>query len=256
LIKGEVIPSFFLEELKKKQNQCVFIYYTWDSFDNNPNALSIMHFFDKKLTFDHSDAEKFKIEFRPLFYIDKYKKLEKNKKIKYKLLFLGTAHSDRYSISNSIVNWCNKNNFSSYTYYYMQSKLVYFFKSRFDDSFKEFDYGKLSFTSLAVKDIVKLYEESLIVLDINHPNQKGLTMRVFEALGAGKKIITTNKEIQKYCFYNESNIFIIDRNKIELTESFFKSEFVTIDQDLLQEMSITGWLSSIFIDNKKEYWIN
>jgi hypothetical protein len=138
----------------------------------------------------------------------------------------------------------------------MQSKLVYFFKSRFDDSFKEFDYGKLSFTSLAVKDIVKLYEESLIVLDINHPNQKGLTMRVFEALGAGKKIITTNKEIQKYCFYNESNIFIIDRNKIELTESFFKSEFVTIDQDLLQEMSITGWLSSIFIDNKKEYWIN
>ena len=32
LIKGEVIPHFFLEKLKFLQNNCTFIFYTWDSW--------------------------------------------------------------------------------------------------------------------------------------------------------------------------------------------------------------------------------
>ncbi len=256
LIKGEVIPKFFLEELRKRQKKCVFIFYTWDSFDNNPNALSILDFFDKKLTFDNLDAEKYDIDFRPLFYIDKYKDIENKKEIKYKLLFIGTAHSDRYKISNNIVSWCGENNFSSFAYYYMQSKFVYFFKSFFDKSFKEFDYNNLTFSSLEINEIVNLYENSSIILDINHPNQKGLTMRTFEALGAKKKLITTNKEIKKYSFYNDTNIFIIDRDNIKLSQSFFNSSFISYDNEMLGEMSISGWLNAIFIKNKKEYWIN
>ena len=255
LVKGEVVPTFFLKELKKIQQDCLFIYYTWDSFDNNPNGLSILEFFDKKITFDNSDAIKYNIGFRPLFYIDKYKEIENKKENKFDLLFLGTAHSDRYKISNTIVNWCDKNNFSSFTYYYVPSKLVYFFKSIFDSSFKEFDYSKLSFISLNINDITGYYEDSSIVLDINHPNQKGLTMRTFEALGAGKKIITTNKEIKKYCFYNTNNIFIIDRDKIEISKSFFTNDFISLDKELLDEMSISGWLNSIFISNKESFWI-
>lgn len=256
LVKGEVIPSFFLAKLKLLQKDCSFIYYTWDSFENNSNALSILHFFDKKLTFDPLDAESFKLEFRPLFYIDKYKKMKNIKKFKYKMLFLGTAHSDRYRISNDVVNWCKKHDFSTFTYYYMQSKLVYFLKSKFDSSFKDFDYKKLNFKSLSIDEIIKYYENSSIILDINHPKQRGLTMRTFEALGAGKKIITTNNEIKKYSFYNSNNIFVIDRENIELEKAFFESNFNPINEDMLSEMSIIGWLKSVFIQNDSNYWLN
>ena len=256
LVKGEVIPSFFLAKLKLLQKDCSFIYYTWDSFENNPNAFSILHFFDKKLTFDPLDAESFKLEFRPLFYIDKYEKMKNIKKSKYKMLFLGTAHSDRYRISNDVVNWCKKHDFSTFTYYYMQSKLVYFLKSKFDASFKDFDYKKLNFKSLSIDEIIKYYEDSSIILDINHPNQRGLTMRTFEALGAGKKIITTNKEIKKYSFYNSNNIFVIDRENIELEKAFFEFNFNPINEDILFEMSITGWIKSVFIQNDSNYWLN
>jgi hypothetical protein len=256
LVKGEVVPSFFLAKLKLLQKDCFFIYYTWDSFENNPNAFSILHFFDKKLTFDRIDAEKFKLEFRPLFYIDKYKIMKNIKKPKYKILFLGTAHSDRYRISNDVVNWCKKHNFSTFTYYYMQNKLVYFLKSKFDSSFKDFDYKKLNFKSLSIDEIITYYEDSLIILDINHPNQRGLTMRTFEALGAGKKIITTNKEIKKYSFYNSNNIFVIDRDNIELEKVFFESNFNPIKEDILFEMSIIGWIKSVFIQNDSSYWLN
>jgi len=256
LVKGEAIPSFFLVKLKLLQKDCTFIYYTWDSFDNNPNALLILPFFDKKLTFDPLDAETFKLDFRPLFYIDKYNNINNIKKPKYKMLFLGTAHSDRYRISNIIVNWCTKHDFSSFTYYYLQSKLVYFLKSKFDNSFKGFDYQKLSFTSLGIDEIIKYYEDSLIILDINHPNQRGLTMRTFEALGAGKKIITTNKEIKKYSFYNSNNIFVIDRENIELEKVFFEPNFNPMSEDMLFEMSILGWIKSVFIQNDSSYWLN
>tara|TARA_B110000037_G_scaffold216591_1_gene276004 strand:+ start:334 stop:1368 length:1035 start_codon:yes stop_codon:yes gene_type:complete len=259
LVKGEAIPSFFLKKLKLLQKDCVFIFYTWDSFENNSNALSILHFFDRKLTFDNLDAENFNIEFRPLFYIDKYRKINYLKKPKYKVLFLGTAHSDRYRISDFIKNWCMDHKFSSFMYYYMESKIVYFLKSKFDNTYmgvKDFDYKKLTFKSLSIDEIIKYYEDSSIILDINLPNQRGLTMRTFEALGAGKKIITTNKEIKKYSFYNSNNIFVIDRENIQLERVFFESNFKPINEDMLFNMSISGWINSIFIQNDSSYWLN
>lgn len=256
LIKGETVPSFFLVELRQLQKNCLFIFYTWDSFENNPNSLSILHFFDKKLTFDYSDSQKFKLEFRPLFYIDKYKELKNNCKPKHKVLFLGTAHSDRYTISNAVVNWCKKHKYSTFTHYYIQSKLVYFLKSKFVSSFKKIPHESLKFKPLSIDEVIKYYEDSSIILDINHPNQRGLTMRTFEALGAGRKLITTNKEIKKYLFYNQNNILVIDREDIRLNKNFFAFHFKPMNGDVLFAMSITGWIEAIFIQNDSNYWLN
>lgn len=257
VIKGEVLPSFFLEELKKRNPKCIFIFYSWDSFSNNPNAVSILKYFDRKFTFDAKDAILYNLDFRPLFFIDEYSEIYKrnNKLINYNLLFLGTAHSDRYRIGNAVVNWCDSQNLLSYAYYYMPSRLVYVFKMLFDSSFHRFEYKKLSFKSLNVNDIIALYNESSVILDINHPGQNGLTMRTFEALGAGKKIITTNKEIKNYPFYNENNVFIIDRENITLDKTFFNSPFLEIDPVLYENMSISGWLKTIFLEIEPDYWV-
>ncbi|WP_369765648.1 hypothetical protein [Flavobacterium sp. WC2429] len=257
VIKGEVIPAFFLEEFRKRNLKCEFIFYTWDSFNNNPHGQSILKYFDKKFTFDNFDANTFNLSFRPLFFIDEYDELNgaKSEVIKQDLLFLGTAHSDRYKISSEAVGWCNENNLKAYAYYFMPSRLVFIFKSIFDPSFKGFEYRKLSFSSLSILDIIALYKQSSVILDVNHPGQKGLTMRTFEALGAGKKLITTNPDIKKYLFYNEKNIFIIDRKNIVLEKSFFETPFVPINEELRNAMSLTGWLKMLFVETKENYWI-
>jgi hypothetical protein len=257
VIKGEVIPVFFFEEFKKRNPRCEFIFYTWDSFNNNPHGQSILKYFDKKFTFDNFDAIKFNLNFRPLFFIDEYDELNayKNKIIKHDLLFIGTAHSDRYRISSEAVRWCRDNNLKAYAYYFMPSRLVFIFKCIFDNSFKGFEYKKLSFRSLSIFDVIALYKQSSVILDVNHPGQKGLTMRTFEALGAGKKLITTNSDIKKYLFYNEKNIFVIDRNNVELDKSFFETPFVPINSDLIYDMSLAGWLKMLFVETKENYWI-
>lgn len=256
--RGEVIPEFFLEKFREIQKECVFIFYTWDSFTNHNHPINILKYFDKKFTFDPDDALKYSIQLRPLFYLDSYKQKSSNDKtnISNDLLFLGTAHSDRYRIGNEIVKWCDANNLKSFCYYYIHGKLVYFYKKLFDKTFKEFDYRKLDFKSLTSDEILDLYSKSNVILDINHPGQKGLTMRTFESVGAQKKMITTNTEIKKYYFYNPKNIYIIDRNNIQLDKRFFEGEYEKIDKDLYESMSIEGWLKEIFVDQQPNVWIN
>jgi hypothetical protein len=255
--RGEIVPSFFLERLRKDQPNCKFIYYTWDSFSNHPHPVTILKYFDRKFTFDSIDAVKYKINFRPLFFIDGFKNIKYTNSLTYKydLLFIGTAHSDRYIISSTIVDFCKLNGLSSFCYYYMHGRLVYLYKYLFDKSFKKFDLKKLSFESLDSSKIYDLYKISNVILDINHPGQKGLTMRTFEAMGAGKKIITTNSEVKKYCFYRPSNILVIDREKIELSKSFFISNFEPVSEKIYDKMSIEGWLRCIFFDEDSDFWI-
>lgn len=255
--KGEVIPEFFLQEFQKKQPNCQCIFYTWDSFSNNKNALTILKYFHKKFSFDSNDAITYGLEFRPLFYLDFYKKINvlSNVDIENDLLFLGTAHSDRYRISNNIANWCTQNKLKSFCYYYMQGRLVYFYKKMFDTTFKEFNYKKLSFESLNTKDLFELYQKSKVILDINHPGQTGLTMRTFETIGARRKMITTNSEIQKYKFYNPNNILIIDREDIVLSKEFFETDYVGVNEDLYERMSLKGWLSCLFAKSEPDNWI-
>lgn len=255
--RGEIIPEFFLENFKKYTPNCTLIFYTWDSFTNHSHPLKILKYFDKKFTFDSDDAIKYGLAFRPLFFLDAYRDIRhvKNEDIEYDLLFLGTAHSDRYTISRNIVEWCKKNRLKSFCYYFMHGRLVYFYKRIFDKTFQEFNYEKLSFKSLNTEEILELYNKSNVILDINHPGQKGLTMRTFESIGAEKKLITTNTEIKKYSFYNSNNIYIIDRNNIQLERSFFESKYQKIDDELYDRMSIEGWLKCLFLERESDVWI-
>lgn len=254
VVRGEVVPEFFLKEFKKNHPSCILIFYNWDSFKNTNNTAQLLHLYDRKFTFDPDDAVNYNINFRPLYYIDKYQQLNQKKDIQYDMLFLGTAHSDRYLISSQIKEILEKKGKVVYCYYYMQSKWVYHFKKRFDKTFQHFEFSKLSFKPLSLNQIIELYEVSNVILDINHPNQKGLTMRTFEAIGAKRKLITTNKEIKKFNFYNTNNICVIERENIAVPMSFFETKYQDLDNDVYKKLSIEGWLYNLFVDEESQYW--
>ncbi|MEN8276045.1 lipopolysaccharide biosynthesis protein [Acinetobacter seifertii] len=255
--RGEVVPSFFLEKFIELQPQCVRIFYTWDSFHNHSHGLKILDYFHKRFTFDKRDAEKYDIGFRPLYFTDKYRDIYDNKNQKeIDVLFLGTAHSDRYIISNKVKDWCEENSLTTFNYYYMQGRLVYFYKKFFDKTFYDFDFSKLSFRGLVLDEIIELYAKSNVILDISHPGQSGLTMRTFEAIGAGKKLITTNINIKEYPFYNSDNIFIISRDKLLLEKDFFTSKYRPLATELYDKCSIDGWIEDIFLGSENNYWID
>ncbi|WP_439287813.1 glycosyltransferase family protein [Lonepinella sp. BR2904] len=255
LLKGEATPKFFLDFLRKNNPNIKFIFYTWDSFKNSKNALEIIDLFDSKFTFDAEDAKQYKLSFRPLFFSQDYENLyQKNNQFKNDVAFIGTAHSDRYTITEEVRRQCLDNNLSLYAFYYSPSKLLFRYNKLTKKDFKLFDIQKISFKSLSHQEIIEIYRSSKAILDINHPAQKGLTMRTFEALGAGRKLITTNAEILKYPFYDKNNILLINRENIHIEKAFFEIGFKAIEPKVLHSMSLAGFVEELFSITTVNYW--
>lgn len=255
LIKGEATPKFFLDFLKSNNPGIKFIFYTYDSFKNNSNGLEILNEFDSKFTFDSKDAIRYKMSFRPLFFAEDYGVLNAVKKeFINDLAFIGTAHSDRYSISEKAKKWCEKHHLKMFAFYFSPSKMLFRFKKITDKEFKNFDEKKISFKSLTHNKIVNIYENTKVILDINHPGQNGLTMRTFETLGAGRKLITTNPKIEAYPFYDSQNIYVIERGSIQFDEDFFKTDFKEMNSEIRESMSLKGWVQEVFGVSSISHW--
>lgn len=255
LIKGEATPKFFLDFLKENNPDIKLIFYTYDSFKNNSNGLEILSYFDSRFTFDNQDAIQFKMNFRPLFFAQDYGGLNGiNKNFIYDLAFIGTAHSDRYTISEKAKSWCNEHHLKMFTFYYSPSKFLFKYKKATDKNFKNFDYKNISFNSLSHNEIIDIYKNTKVILDINHPGQNGLTMRTFETLGAGKKLMTTNPKIKEYPFYDPQNIYVIEREGMVFDESFFGTDFKEMNSEIRESMSLNGWVSEVFGISSIKHW--
>lgn len=82
-------------------------------------------------------------------------------------------------------------------------------------------------------------------MDIEHPRQNGTTTRPVEMLPMKKKIITTNKYVKNFEFYNENNFLIIDRETPCLKEEFFESEYLPVDKDVLYKYSPENFVKNV-----------
>jgi hypothetical protein len=252
IVKCDMISNDILCEMKNTFNNAKFCLYLWDSIKNIPGITDKLSFFDKVLSFDRDDVKNHSfIQLRPLFYIDEFKKKEsisENIKYKYDLCFCGTVHSDRYRIIKEIKHYCANNKYHFYTFLYLQSKFIYLFykitKREFSNTtVEDFDYDKLSGSAIS-----KIANESRVVLDIQHPQQTGLTMRTIEMIGMEKKLITTNRDIMNYDFYNPNNILVIPREKISIPEDFLSKEYEPLEADIYQNYSIENWILEILTE--------
>ena len=71
-------------------------------------------------------------------------------------------------------------------------------------------------------------------------------MRTFEALGAKRKLITTNSHVMEYDFYRENNVLIVDRNNPIIPLSFIKAPYEELPIEIYNKYSLSSWLSNIF----------
>lgn len=254
LIKGESVPLFFLKKFADTNPETEKIFYSYDAVTEYPKFLKLFPFFDHNFTFEPADAKKYNLHFRPLFFLNEYKKQNQNPKPEFDLVFIGSAHTDRYLISEKIREQCTNLKLKTFFYYYAPGRVAFMLKKIFDKNMMNFDMEKLSFKKLSHTEISGIYDQAFAVLDINKPFQNGLTMRTFEALAAGKKLITTNCDIKNYPFYNEENVLILNRNDLNVEKQFFNTEFKKIDNDVIEKISLDSWIHCLFVQHQDEFW--
>ena len=247
IIKLETIDSVILNKLKHSQQQATFILYLWDSLKNYKGKETLLPYFGRAFSFDSVDTKNYKtLKFLPLFYIPSYKRNSDVKETKYDLCFIGTGHTDRYKIVKKITHLASKNNLSTYSFLFLQNKLIFWFRKIFDKEMRQAQLSDFSFSSLNQKQVFDKIMQSKVIIDIEHKGQVGLTMRTIEMIGSKKKLLTTNPAIKGYDFYNENNILVIDRENLKLDLSFLYSPYQDLDKKTYDKYSLDSWLRHIF----------
>ena len=85
------------------------------------------------------------------------------------------------------------------------------------------------------------------MLDVNHSAQTGLTMRTIETIGAQRKLITSNRHVVDYPFYDPTRILLMDVGapSARAIREFLEVPGQPIDPDLLECYSVDHWVGEI-----------
>ena len=241
---GYQLPAWFYYELKKKNKNALFINYSWDSVrqtEHKNTIIDILQYFDMCYSFDRKDCEIYGIQrYLPLFYIDDYSNLiNEQKDPSIDILFIGSLCTEvRYNAVKQIEKICTLK--SLVFYYYMLVSYRFYFKRILNGKMTR----NIHFKSIKHSEIIKYYSASKAVIDLAGHEQSGLTMRTFEILGAGKKLITTNENIKLEEFYDSEYINVIVLENPEIDVDFVNKDIINVID--MSKYNIHSWLKNLF----------
>jgi hypothetical protein len=224
IIRPDFMKDEELQFLKSKTNN--FIAYYWDTMAFFPRKKKIMPFFDKIYSFDNEDCKNYNLELLTNFYYYEPQPVATENT----LFCISHLEKRRYELFNRMGKYLEENNIK---FRFMTKQSVEKLKSPYIEYMKD---------SLPYPEMLKLLNHYAVILDIAKPNQAGLSFRIFESLGMNKKIITNNKAVIEYDFYNPNNILVIDFENINIPKSFFETPFKPIDEAIKQKYHLRSFI--------------
>ena len=243
VINGQTLSRQMLQILRVNFPSAKFVLYMWDSLDNRSGVADNLSLFDTTFTFDPLSARSHDMQLRPLFFSKGFAR-PPTYNFDYHVSFVGTAHTDRYAVVSRLRRVLPIE-LRSYWYLYLQAPWVYHAYRLGNKRMRQAHRDEFKFLPLSKPMVQAVFASSMAIVDIEHPKQRGLTMRTFETMGSHKKLITTNALVRGYDFFNESNICIINRADPRISKAFLQSPYIPIDTVLYQRYSIEGWVDEV-----------
>lgn len=229
--RPDILSKEVLDKAINKSKKSILL--LWDSLKKIPINQEIISKFNIIYSFDRADCEEYgfkKIENFHFFETSLADDISY-----YDVVYLGTL-DDRIYALKKVLNYLNSLGKKSNAQLYVPS----------NKSFKKHSNITVLKKTVPFKESIKFALSGKIILDIGHQNQTGLSFRFFEAMAFRKKIITTNKYVIHYDFYNEKNIFIIeDVNNINIPNSFWDSDYHELPPHIIERYHIKNWVEKI-----------
>jgi hypothetical protein len=255
IVNCKVFTPAMIRELRDNQKSARFILYMWDSLVLYPNSKELITLFDKAYSFDSEDCEKNQgLTLLPLFYSKEFKKIEEEdtQKREYDIVSVCTAHPNRYKVMYDLFPKLESKGIRVYSYMYL-NRLQYYYNRVLIPEFKIAKSSEFKFTPLSEEENLEVLKKSNTVFDMQHNLQSGLTMRTIETLGAKRKMITTNINIRKYDFYNQNNIYVMDKPSLVEIEQFIKHKYEPISNEIYKKYSLESWIDTIIGESEHQY---
>ncbi len=247
VVNGEVLTAEFVESLKKDHADAEFVLYMWDSLKNFSDSEKLLPCFDKCFSFDKNDCETHEaLEFLPLFYYldDGYTDFVNAEKV-YDYAFIGTVKKGKFGEIKKITDNLDERYDKSFKYLYLQSRLVYlYYKFKYRQEFKDAKMSMFRYKRLSTKRCNEIGLRAKIIVDVPMKDQNGLTIRTFEILSRGQKLITSNANIRDYDFFDSDQVYVYDGNEIDFSAEFFEDRLCEENTEI-KKYHIDNWLTAL-----------
>lgn len=236
VLKGDSLDIGFFDLLRRAHPKASFILYQWDSINLVSNFAELRKRFDRCLTFDRGDvALDQTLIFRPLFFSRQRTAIEAPP---HGVVFVGSMHSDRLKLARAIKTHAEAQGVP--VRIYVRVGLFNFLRQLIRG-----DLRNIHFRALPYETYVAWTRQAEAVLDFPHPMQTGLTMRTLEAIGLGKKIVTTNRDIVNYSFYDPESVCVLTEEHPMIPDGFLNGTPAAYNPEIVKQFSLHQWLLDV-----------
>ena len=234
VIRGDLIPEFVINHARSISKKMVD--YQLDGLSVSSKILDYQKYFDRIFVFDPEDVKRhpsFNLVFLPNCY---FGETDFTQPSEIDLLYIGQFIEKRHQQLSSIHNYLESQHmhYSSYTSLYKGRDFV--------PLHHKILHHKISTTYQENIDFVK---KSKTLIDFKRDEHDGLSLRFFEAMQYGKKIITDNFSVKNYDFYHPNNIFVTNYVNLEGLVDFLQSPHQSLPSELVEKYSFKNWINTI-----------
>lgn len=209
-----------------------FIAYYHDSINNIERKKDVIGFFDAVYSYEKKDVADYNLRFITNFIYFKGSK---------------PANSPEFDVFSVMSNDYRIGVLKKLALFLRVTGRSYYFYVVTSGENKE-DEG-ITFTTRRMNndEVSSNIRKAAVIADIHKFGiQDGLTFRVFEAMGYRKKLITTNKDIVNYDFYDPANIFVINDNEdIAIPDAFFETPYKELPPEVYNRYTVSAWVDTI-----------
>jgi hypothetical protein len=243
VVKSEGVSVAILDLLRKRLPSAAFNAYLFDSVRNHPRVLAKLHRFDRVLSFDPADcAERPGWIYRPLFAADCYWRVES--RCSGSIYSLGSFHPERARVLSRFVRMSIEAGIDGTHDLLFRGWIDKMRSIRMHMGSRV----RIMHAPISADEAARRFGEHAAILDIHHPGQTGLTLRTFEALASGRKLITTNPAVRDHEFFDPKRIQIIDRHAPEVDPGFLRPPSMELPLARLPERyGVRGWARDLVI---------
>lgn len=176
----------------KKQDSRVIMWHWNKIFEQEINPNSEIAQKCEQWSFDPDDCEKYNMHFNTQYFGTT--SVPQGQEVKWDIYFLGTDKG-RFPILEKLYMDCITNELKPYFH------VVGNVNKNTDSILKHK-------SPISYEQNLENASHSVAILDMPLEGQRGLTLRVLEALYLQKKLITFNHDVQSLAFYNSNNVLI------------------------------------------------
>ena len=243
VIRGDLIPEFVINHARSISKKMVD--YQLDGLSVSSKILDYQKYFDDIFVFDPDDVKKYPeaaLHFLPNCY---FGEPDFSIPSEIDLLYIGQYLDERNVQLKNLHQYLEEHQLS-----YTSHTSLY--RGRcFEPLHPKVLQHKTSTSYEGNLDFVK---KSKIIIDFKRKEHNGLSLRFFEAMQYGKKIITDNVSVKNYEFYHPNNIFVTDFVHLDGILEFIQKPYHPLPETLIEQYGFKNWIKVILgksTNNKK-----